>query len=442
MESLATLSFNDNQPESSLDMHEIEDKIKYNQKENNTTVTVSNEFALVEDEKAKVFELLRVLEEFRTKSEEAGNYNEAARTHKQLNILRKQEEKRQIGVIVIRHEAEREKLRAAHQQQLDEFNVAWDQYMSDYESLATQYIQNLKDRHMEDMSTANSEMQETLVIKPPRFSKELIDQRGRQHAAARNHHYREAQQLKRVCDELEETELGFIHEDRGTTLAHRQNKLRKQHQVELQALLARIDGRRAEHVKKRVADSKRLVQRNKNIFAALDSRQTVEAQRLAEEMRKSLQLTCEPALNSTIATLKGVSSGITKYSTSSIVHSDRRRISGGSSSSSTSSSARTTTGPSSSSTGRTSANTGIYRCKVAATTATNRSSIISASASANRTANKVVSSTTTKVLHELPIVPSSSRSEHNKTMKLPCPQVSDPSFFSDTGIYPTFADDI
>lgn len=256
--------------------------------------TNNHEYALVEDEQAKVFELLRILEEFRTRSEESGNYTEAARTHKQLNVLRKQEEKRQLGAVAAKHEAERADLLAAHQQQLDEFNAAWNNYMSDYENLAAQYVQQLTDRHIADMAAADSELQETLIVKPPRFSKELIDQRRRQHAAARSHHYREAQQLKRACDLMEEAELGLIHQDRGATVSHRQSKLRKQHQVELQALLARIDGRRAEHVKKRAADHKRLAQRNRNIQAALESRQTVEAQRLAEETRKSLQLACEP----------------------------------------------------------------------------------------------------------------------------------------------------
>ena len=44
----------------------------------------------------KVLEFLRILEEYRLKCEEEGNYLEAARAEKQLNTLRKQEERRQV----------------------------------------------------------------------------------------------------------------------------------------------------------------------------------------------------------------------------------------------------------------------------------------------------------------------------------------------------------
>jgi hypothetical protein len=46
----------------------------------------------------KVLEFLRILEEYRLKCEEEGNYMEAGRAFKQLGVLRKQEEKRQQKV--------------------------------------------------------------------------------------------------------------------------------------------------------------------------------------------------------------------------------------------------------------------------------------------------------------------------------------------------------
>ncbi|CAN0347847.1 unnamed protein product, partial [Hapterophycus canaliculatus] len=59
-------------------------------------------------------------------------------------------------------------------------------------------------------------------------------------------------------------------------------------QSELQALLKRIDARRKEHIKQRNLDSKRLLQRNRNVQTVLESKQNVEGLKLTEEIKKSV----------------------------------------------------------------------------------------------------------------------------------------------------------
>jgi hypothetical protein len=50
----------------------------------------------------------------------------------------------------------------------------------------------------------------------------------------------------------------------------------------------RIDARRREHLKQRSLDSKRLLQRNRNVQAVLEAKQSVEGQKLVAEIRKSV----------------------------------------------------------------------------------------------------------------------------------------------------------
>jgi hypothetical protein len=50
----------------------------------------------------------------------------------------------------------------------------------------------------------------------------------------------------------------------------------------------RIDARRREHIKQRSLDSKRLLQRNRNVQAVLEAKQSVEGQKLVAEIRKSV----------------------------------------------------------------------------------------------------------------------------------------------------------
>lgn len=56
--------------------------------------TDNHTLSVTEGPDPKVVEFMRILEEYRVKCEEEGNYLEAGRSHKQLQILRTQEEKK------------------------------------------------------------------------------------------------------------------------------------------------------------------------------------------------------------------------------------------------------------------------------------------------------------------------------------------------------------
>ena len=54
--------------------------------------------------------------------------------------------------------------------------------------------------------------------------------------------------------------------------------------------MKRIDGRRKEHIKQRNVDSKRLLQRNKNLQAVLDNKQTIQLQQRKAKINESLAI--------------------------------------------------------------------------------------------------------------------------------------------------------
>jgi hypothetical protein len=112
--------------------------------------------------------------------------------------------------------------------------------------------------------------------KPPKFSKELIEWRRRQQMLARQKNYAEAQKIKRIADVMEDKERAAQDDRSRELLSRKEAKFRSQQQSEMQALLKRIDGRRKEHLKQRALDSKRLLQRNRNIQSVLESKQAVE----------------------------------------------------------------------------------------------------------------------------------------------------------------------
>ena len=79
-----------------------------------------------------------------------------------------------------------------------------------------------------------------------------------------------------------------MEEQQAIVFARKEAKFRQLQQAELQALLKRIEVRRKEHIKQRNLDTKRLLQRNRNVQAVLESKQNVETQRIFTEIKKSL----------------------------------------------------------------------------------------------------------------------------------------------------------
>jgi hypothetical protein len=236
----------------------------------------------------KVLQFLMILEEYRIKCEEEGNYLEAARSHKQLGILRKQEEKRQQKVIQARHISERQDVQLAHNLQFQEFSKAWDKYLEEYDQMAQMYIQQMTERHSLVLLEFQKELRKELANRPPKWSRALLDQRRKQHINARNKNYAMAQKLKKVSDINEEKERKEMEQDQAVVFARREAKFRAQQQTELQALLKRIECRRREHIKQRELDTKRLLQRNRNVLAVLENKQAAECQKLFAEIKKVL----------------------------------------------------------------------------------------------------------------------------------------------------------
>ena len=97
--------------------------------------------------------------------------------------------------------------------------------------------------------------------------------------------------------EIEAREMMNIGSDNGLIFARKEAKFRMQQQAELQALLKRIECRRKEHIKQRNTDSKRLLQRNKNVQSALESKHSLETQRQFDAIKKNLQQMSGDAVN-------------------------------------------------------------------------------------------------------------------------------------------------
>jgi hypothetical protein len=238
----------------------------------------------------KVVEFLRILNEYRMKCEEEGKYLEAERASQQLATLQGQEKKRQKRQFRAKQIAERQDVQIAHNMQFAEFNQSWDKYMEEYDQMAQLYIQQMTEKHAKQLKDHQEMIIQKVMSQPPKFTRELLDWRRRQHLLAKRKNYAEAQKIKRLTDQLEEKEMRKIAEQRKNTIKKLEAQFRREQQKELTALLKRIDGRRKEHIKQRNEDSKRLLQRNKNVQNVLESKQTVQLQKQQEAIQGALRV--------------------------------------------------------------------------------------------------------------------------------------------------------
>ena len=95
------------------------------------------------------------------------------------------------------------------------------------------------------------QLRQELLSKPPKWSRELLDMRRKQHNCARSKAYAEAQKLKKLCDKIEENERKEMESGQAINFAKKEAKYRLHQQAELHALLKRIECRRKEHIKQR-----------------------------------------------------------------------------------------------------------------------------------------------------------------------------------------------
>lgn len=93
---------------------------------------------------SKVLDFLRLLEEYRRKCEEQGNYAEARKSRSKFDELLKKETQRQRNNIRAAQEQELQNIESAQKSQFLEFSQAWDNYMSDYEATAYLSLEKLK----------------------------------------------------------------------------------------------------------------------------------------------------------------------------------------------------------------------------------------------------------------------------------------------------------
>jgi hypothetical protein len=232
---------------------------------------------------------IRIVEEHRQISVKRGEYLQAEEAAKQLVELRKQEEMRRQRVATANKASDRAKIQAAHQKQFMDYSVHWDEFMKDFDRKSLEYVAEVKDRQGQELQEFQDKAVEDMQSKPPKWSHELMHWRKRQYVMAEQKHYADAQQIKAIADDMEEEELENMNLRFTSSFQKKEAAFRQRQAAETQALLKRVDVRRRELEKQRECDSKRLIQRNRNVVAGMDSKRSIESAKVLERIKIDLR---------------------------------------------------------------------------------------------------------------------------------------------------------
>lgn len=137
----------------------------------------------MDNEDTAVQDFLEILEEHRKNCERQGKYVEAEIAKNRLEELRLHEENRRREAMRSRQIAERLGVEEAHMLEFQQFNMIWDNKMSEYERHAEELVGAMKDRHGAELRDYQRQLMGKQI--KPKFSRDLLNLRKIQDTLAK-----------------------------------------------------------------------------------------------------------------------------------------------------------------------------------------------------------------------------------------------------------------
>jgi cobalamin biosynthesis Mg chelatase CobN len=137
----------------------------------------------MDNEDTAVQDFLEILEEHRKNCERPGKYVEAEIAKNRLEELRLHEENRRREAMRSRQIAERLGVEEAHMLEFQQFNMIWDNKMSEYERHAEELIGAMKERHAAELRDYQRQLMGKQI--KPKFSRDLLNLRKIQDTLAK-----------------------------------------------------------------------------------------------------------------------------------------------------------------------------------------------------------------------------------------------------------------
>lgn len=220
-----------------------------------------------------LLEELRRLKQLQRDFELKGKYVKADKVHKKIEKMLEIEQSARKQLISERHVCERFAMLQAHNKQVLDFNSEWDKFFDKFDEQTKDYIKDMIESHANELQNYQEQLQQEILSKPPRWSRELIQWRKRQQILADQKYYAQAQQIKVISDSLEEEERGSMNSNFSDSCDRKEANLRRRQETELQGFQSKIEIKRRTMEAQRKHDCKRLLKRNENLRKDLEKKQ-------------------------------------------------------------------------------------------------------------------------------------------------------------------------
>lgn len=190
-----------------------------------------------------------------------------------------QERKKQL---LLQHGIEVDSLDNSYKQELDDFNINWDEKFSKLEEKSKMMEDSLNDRHNKQMN----ELYEYLELKLPKsikYSKSYLDTKSQEENLVKLGRFKEAALLKKKLDEIEKIDTDKFNKEKYDKIKSESVRTANKHMNEKSSLRKKIDIEFEMLKKERQKNLEKLLLKYKNRKAELENQQKQELNFLTNE---------------------------------------------------------------------------------------------------------------------------------------------------------------
>lgn len=161
--------------------------------------------------------------------------------------------------------------------------------MAEYEEAAHISLAKMNQHHQKQILDLRKRIISDYPIIGKPVNKKIIDMKNKEKALTRSKQYDAAERMRKKRELLEEIDMqNFVKQDIKRLLEKEETKLRNKQEIALLALIKRIQRDRNEQLLHRKIDSKRIIQRNKNLIQHIQKNQEMELKKTKDYLLFSL----------------------------------------------------------------------------------------------------------------------------------------------------------
>lgn len=227
---------------------------------------------------------INTLRSERLRCERSGKVEEAERVNNTLVQILDDIRRKNRHALLKSQESALLSVDEAHEVEKEKFETVWKQKLDEFDKRAQRIVDETQARQAQEFLDWRNNISGSLY-KPIIYSEELKDLRCIQQSLICQHEYREAVEIKRRADEIEEKELEINRQRNKDIFTRKDLEFKKKLKAELAVILKRLRADRKKLEQKCELDRSKVEQRYRNIKEDLNLSHNLELIKMDRENR-------------------------------------------------------------------------------------------------------------------------------------------------------------